>query len=111
MPLFMLYLISIAEILNIERRYRGGSISLQTAKRDAFYPLTRSDYVPGDLDFDPLKLRPLSPSFEVLLPEFIAMRNLELNVGRLAMLGSIGMLLQEWCDGLILYEHLQRILS
>jgi len=49
----------------------------------------RSDHEPGNLLFDPLKLRPEDPK------EWLEMQNKELNNGRLAMLAAAGMIAQE----------------
>mmetsp|Transcript_29461 Transcript_29461/g.63172 ORF Transcript_29461/g.63172 Transcript_29461/m.63172 type:complete len:253 (+) Transcript_29461:178-936(+) len=46
-------------------------------------------YYPGDLRFDPLNLKPTSPA------DFEVMQTKELNNGRLAMIASIGMIVQE----------------
>jgi len=53
----------------------------------------RSDHEPGNLLFDPLKLRPEDPE------EWLAMQNKELNNGRLAMLAAAGMIAQELVTG------------
>jgi len=53
----------------------------------------RSDYANGDLDWDPLGLKPSSPS------ELKEMQTKEINNGRLAMIGIIGMIGQELAQG------------
>mmetsp|Transcript_32789 Transcript_32789/g.59221 ORF Transcript_32789/g.59221 Transcript_32789/m.59221 type:complete len:246 (+) Transcript_32789:58-795(+) len=53
----------------------------------------RSDHEPGNLLFDPLKLRPEDPK------EWLEMQNKELNNGRLAMLAAAGMIAQELVTG------------
>ena len=49
----------------------------------------KEDYVPGDLGFDPLGLKPKNEE------ELNVMKTKELNNGRLAMIGIAGMLVQE----------------
>merc|ERR1719261_648524 len=49
----------------------------------------RDGYLPGDLNFDPLGMRPKDEA------SFLAMQNKELNNGRLAMLAVAGMTAQE----------------
>jgi len=53
----------------------------------------RADYLPGDLGFDPLGLKPKDEA------SFLAMQNKELNNGRLAMLAIAGMTTQELITG------------
>lgn len=52
----------------------------------------RPEYDAGDLDWDPLGLRPSNKD------ELLEMRNKELNNGRLAMIGVAGMVVQELLD-------------
>jgi len=52
----------------------------------------RPEYDPGDLGWDPLGLRPDKPD------ELRTMRDKELNNGRLAMIGTAGMVIQELVD-------------
>ncbi|KAL7444915.1 hypothetical protein ACHAXM_009637 [Skeletonema potamos] len=59
----------------------------------------RANYVPGDIGFDPLGLKPESED------EFIVMQNKELQNGRLAMLAAAGFLAQELVDGKGIIEH------
>lgn len=51
------------------------------------------NYYPGDVRFDPLGLKPSDPE------EFATMQTKELQNGRLAMLGAMGMIAQELVDG------------
>lgn len=54
-------------------------------------------YVPGDLDFDPLGLKPTDPE------ELKIMQTKELQHGRLAMLAAAGMIVQELQTGSTLF--------
>jgi len=63
--------------------------------------LLRDDYIPGDLAFDPLELRPDDPE------AFLTMQNKELQNGRLAMIAAAGFMAQELADGKGILEHLQ----
>ena len=62
--------------------------------------LLRDDYLPGDIGFDPLGLKPSDPE------EFSVMATKELQNGRLAMLAAAGFLAQELADGKGILEHL-----
>merc|ERR1712232_915958 len=62
--------------------------------------LLKEDYLPGDLKFDPLGLKPEEPE------EFMIMQTKELQHGRLAMLAAAGFLAQEAVDGKGIIEHL-----
>ena len=53
----------------------------------------RSDYASGDLGWDPLGLKPTNPA------ELKDMQTKEINNGRLAMIGIVGMLGQELAHG------------
>jgi hypothetical protein len=61
--------------------------------------LLRDDYVPGDLGFDPLGLKPDDAE------EFYTLQTKELQNGRLAMLAAAGFLAQELVDGKGIIEH------
>jgi len=63
--------------------------------------LLKDDYMPGDLKFDPLGLKPEDQE------EFEIMQTKELQHGRLAMLAAAGFLAQEAVDGKGIIEHLQ----
>ena len=57
----------------------------------------RPGYTPGDLDFDPLGLKPTDPA------ELAQMQTKELNNGRLAMIAIAGMIVQEGVTGAKLF--------
>ncbi|CAJ1956481.1 unnamed protein product [Cylindrotheca closterium] len=59
----------------------------------------RETYIPGNLGFDPLGLKPEDQA------EFVAMQTKELQNGRLAMLAAAGFLAQELVDGKGILEH------
>ena len=59
----------------------------------------REAYIPGNLGFDPLGLKPEDEE------EFIEMQTKELQNGRLAMLAAAGFLAQELTDGKGIVEH------
>ncbi len=63
--------------------------------------LLRDEYMPGDLKFDPLGLKPDNEE------DFAIMQTKELQNGRLAMLAAAGFLAQEAVDGKGIIEHLQ----
>jgi hypothetical protein len=62
--------------------------------------LLREEYVPGNLGFDPLLIKPEDPD------EFFLMQTKELQNGRLAMLAAVGFMAQELADGKGIFEHL-----
>merc|ERR1719183_975644 len=65
------------------------SSNADKGERGAFGALLRDSYYPGDIGFDPLGLKPSTPS------EFADMQTKELQNGRLAMLAVAGMCVQE----------------
>ncbi|GAB5364892.1 hypothetical protein AAMO2058_001009300 [Amorphochlora amoebiformis] len=61
----------------------------------------RDAYVPGDIGFDPLGLKPTNPK------DLENIQNKELNNGRLAMLALAGFMAQELVNGKPILENLQ----
>lgn len=61
--------------------------------------LLRETYIPGNLGFDPLGLKPENPD------EFLTLQTKELQNGRLAMLAAAGFMAQELVDGKGIVEH------
>lgn len=67
----------------------------------------KDDYVPGDLGFDPLGLKPVGgTSFAKMSKEFRVIRTKEIQNGRLAMIAVAGFILQELVDGRTILGHL-----
>ena len=63
----------------------------------------KSAYLPGDLKFDPLGLKPEGEE------EFFIMQTKGLQHGRLVMLAAAGFLTQEAVDGKGIIEHFQSL--
>ena len=61
--------------------------------------LLRDEYIPGDIGFDPLGLKPEDPA------AFLELQTKELQNGRLAMLAAAGFMAQELVDGKGIIEH------
>lgn len=61
--------------------------------------LLRADYIPGDIGFDPLGLKPDDDD------DFRTMQTKELQNGRLAMLAAAGFMAQELVDGKGILDH------
>jgi hypothetical protein len=62
--------------------------------------LLKTEYIPGDIGFDPLGLKPTDPE------ELKTMQTKELQQGRLAMLAAAGFMAQELVDGQGILAHL-----
>ena len=69
---------------------------MEPTKPENYFQL-RPEYIPGDLDFDPLGLKPEDAE------EFKEMQTKELQHGRLAMLAAAGMIVQELQTGNTLF--------
>lgn len=59
----------------------------------------KEEYYPGDLGFDPLGLAPKDGE------DFRLIQSQELDLGRYAMIGVLGMIAQECVDGQGILEH------
>ncbi|KOO32942.1 serine threonine-protein kinase 3 [Chrysochromulina tobinii] len=84
-----------SEIARAKKGWMEPDYSSDAAAQGSIRTL-RKDYMPGDLGFDPLGLKPTSPA------EFKEMQNKELNNGRLAMIAVAGMVGQELATGSVL---------
>lgn len=104
MPSFwavMLFSIAMVELATIKRGWEpANEVTGNTA-------LLRDDYIPGDLNFDPLNFVKDKPKkyTDPLSRGFLRMRNKELNNGRLAMIGVAGMVVQELVDHMKITDH------
>ena len=94
--------IGIAESIRVQKGFANpydGELDKAGTPQTAFpnegttFQRLRASYVPGDLGFDPLGLKPESPA------ELKEMQTKELNNGRLAMIGIAGMVVQELVSG------------
>lgn len=97
---FITLLIGTIETYGIRR---GWETEEQTKARDPSGKSTAQlapGYINGDLDFDPLGLKPKDDA------GFALMQTKEINNGRLAMIGAAGMLVQELVSGKGILESL-----
>lgn len=83
---FIIGLISVIESWGIEKTWSAGKM--------------RTDVVNGDYNWDPLGLKPTDAD------AFLAVQTKEINNGRLAMIGVMGMLVQELVNGKGIFEFL-----
>jgi light-harvesting complex I chlorophyll a/b binding protein 1 len=83
---FIVGVISIIEGLGVQRNWADGKL--------------RTDIVPGDLNWDPLGLRPTDAD------ALATLQTKEINNGRLAMIGTAGMIVQELVNGKGILENL-----
>ena len=86
----VLGLCAVVETVNILRGWQSIDITLEDSIGVA---ALRASYENGDLNFDPLDLRPTHPK------ALLAVKNKELNNGRLAMLAIAGIVAQELVTG------------
>jgi len=95
-PFFFEVLAVLIGSLELNRALKGWKAPGQNAK---FQDLN-DDYYPGDIGFDPLSLKPTDGA------EFATIANKELQNGRLAMLGAMGMIAQELVNGKEIFVNL-----
>jgi len=93
----VLFVIALVEGQNI---LTGWESPAETNARKSGVAELRSDYVNGDLGFDPLNLKPTTEE------GFNELRTKELQNGRLAMLGVAGIVAQELVNGKGVIENL-----
>lgn len=82
-------------VLELGRATKGWVPPGQKAGQRLFQ--LNEDYVPGDLDYDPLGIKPEGKDFDI-------MQTRELNNGRLAMFAILGEIAQEFVTGKELYN-------
>jgi len=87
LPIFMWFLMTLG--IGITESYRVNLGWSSPADPNHVFQKLRPNYVPGDLGFDPLGLKPTDPD------ELVAMQTKELQNGRLAMIAAAGFLAQE----------------
>lgn len=94
-PFFFAWLAGSIATAEIGRAIIGWEAPVQALKKNkdvqakTWLSKLNDNYYPGDIGFDPLGLKPRDPA------EFAIMQTKELNNGRLAMFGAIGMIVQE----------------
>lgn len=91
---FWLFLLGFIGIVESSRAKLFSKPSVALFYKEEFFDWDYQQEFPGDLDFDFLCAR---PDDEAL---YMRIRNYELNNGRLAMLGVVGTLVQEYVSGL-----------
>merc|ERR1712006_3724 len=105
LPVFMWFAMTLgigfAETLRIQKGWSNPFNEDGTPNESHVFQKLKDNYVPGDLGFDPLGLKPDDPE------EFRTMQTKELQNGRLGMLAAAGFLAQELVDGKGIIEHLQ----
>lgn len=98
-PFFFAWLVTAIATAEIGRANVGWEEPVKAIKKNVnvegktWLSKLRDNYYPGDIGFDPLGLKPTDPE------EFAEMQTKELQNGRLAMLGAIGMIVQEQVTG------------
>jgi len=98
-----LLIIGIFEGISISKGWESPDETRQSTTGVA---MLKDGYVPGDLNFDPLGLRPEGGEvYGDYSQAFTSKRNKELSNGRLAMLAVAGMIAQEVVDGRTIIGH------
>jgi hypothetical protein len=95
-PLFFVALGGLIGALELNRAKTGFS----APEGEFEFQQVEDDYYPGDVGFDPLGLKPSGAA------EFATMQTKELQNGRLAMLGAMGMIAQELVNGKEIFVNL-----
>ena len=95
-PFFFEILILIIGGLELNRALKG----FASPEGDFSFQELNEDHYPGDIGFDPLGLKPADAE------EFATMQTKELQNGRLAMLGAMGIIAQELTNGEEIFVNL-----
>ena len=95
-PVFFEVLGLVIGALEFNRALRGW----KTPDGENRFQELNDDYVPGDIGFDPLNIKPTDPD------EFFTMQTKEIQNGRLAMIGVAGMVAQELVNGKEIFVNL-----
>merc|ERR1712115_321105 len=108
-PFFFAFLASTIAIAELGRALIGWEFPIDAIRKNSemmkeenfegktWFSKLNDDYYPGDINFDPLGLKPSDPK------EFAEMQTKELQNGRLAMLAAMGMIVQEQVTGSTLF--------
>uniref|UniRef100_A0A7S1G0X2 Plastid light harvesting protein n=1 Tax=Corethron hystrix TaxID=216773 RepID=A0A7S1G0X2_9STRA len=102
-PFFFLWLTTSILAAELGRAKTGWESPMDAMKKNqevdgkTWLSKLNDNYYPGDIGFDPLQLKPRDPE------DFAEMQTKELNNGRLAMFGAIGMIVQEQVTGHTLF--------
>lgn len=102
-PFFFAWLVTAIATAEIGRAKIGWEQPVEAIKKNidvegkTWLSKLNDNYYPGDIGFDPLGLKPTDGE------EFAEMQTKELQHGRLAMLGAIGMIVQEQVTGAPLF--------
>merc|ERR1712174_44464 len=98
-PFFFAFLATSIATAELGRSFIGWEFPLEAIRKNqevegkTWLSKLNDDYYPGDIGFDPLGLKPKDAS------EFAEIQTNELQNGRLAMIASIGMIVQEQITG------------
>lgn len=98
-PLFSLLTVAVG----VAETYRARLGWVEPSRKELFQ--LRVSYYPGDINFDPLRLKPLDPD------DFAKLHTKELNNGRLAMIAVAGMCAQEQVTHETIYETLDKLFA
>lgn len=102
-PFFFAWLVTAIATAELGRAKVGWEAPVDAIKKNAdvegktWLSRLNDGYYPGDIGFDPLGLKPTDAA------EFAEMQTKELQNGRLAMIGAMGMIVQEQVTGATLF--------
>lgn len=102
-PFFFAWLVTAIATAELGRAKIGWEAPVDAIKKNAdvegktWLSKLNDGYYPGDIGFDPLGLKPTDAA------EFAEMQTKELQNGRLAMIGAMGMIVQEQVTGATLF--------